>query len=89
MTQTIPDLDLRKEISVHYYFAAAPPDFAPTMIVNPWYSGPGAEAKVTLKAPYDLGPLADTTEELPYNQINSGTDSSASKANASSHMGAD
>ena len=64
VTQTISDFDLKKEMSVHYYFAA-PLDFSPTIIANPWYSFPAAEAKVAFKALYDLGPVADTTEELP------------------------
>lgn len=63
VTQTISDLDLKKEMSVHYYLAALL-DFSPTIIVNPWYSVPVAEAKVAFKALYDLGPAADTTEEL-------------------------
>lgn len=58
VTQTISDLDLKKEMSVHYYLVSS------TIIVNPWYSVPAAEAKVAFKALYDLGPVADTTEEL-------------------------
>ena len=88
VTQTISDLDLKKEMSVHYYFAAAPPNYDPTVIVNPWYSGSAAEGKAAFKALYDLGPVADTTEELPYNQVNSGGDSFCAKSGRKPAYGA-
>lgn len=62
VTKTISDFDLKKESSAHYYFAA-PHDFSPSIIVNPWYSFPAA--KVAFKVLYDLDPVADTTEEIP------------------------
>lgn len=74
VTQTISNLYLKKEMSIHYSFAAAPPNYAPTVIVNLWYSGSAAEGKAAFKALYDLGPIADTTEELPYDKVNSGDD---------------
>lgn len=55
---------IMKWMSVQYYFAAATPDFAPTIIINPWYSSPATEAKVLFKALYDLGAAAGTTGEL-------------------------
>lgn len=55
---------IMKWMSVQYYFAAATPDFAPTIIINPWYSSPATEAKVLFKALYDLGAAAGTTGDL-------------------------
>ena len=43
----------------------------PALVFIPFYNGPIQEGKEKFKALYDVGPVADMTQEMPYEVINS------------------
>ena len=43
----------------------------PALAFVPFYNGPIQEGKEKFKALYDVGPVADMTQEMPYEVINS------------------
>ncbi|KAI0684808.1 FAD-binding domain-containing protein [Cytidiella melzeri] len=50
--------------------ASPPPAFQPAPVFIPFYNGPVTEAKEKFKALYDVGPVADMTQEMPYEAVN-------------------
>lgn len=48
-----------------------PPSFEPMIGVIVFYNGSVEEGKKHFKAFYDVGPVADTTREMPYSDLNS------------------
>lgn len=43
----------------------------PALVFIPFYNGPVEEGKEKFKALYNVGPVADMTQEMPYEVINS------------------
>jgi hypothetical protein len=41
------------------------------LVFIPFYNGPVIEAKEKFKAIYTVGPVADMTQEMPYEVVNS------------------
>lgn len=51
-------------------YACPPPAFQPAVVLIPFFNGPAEEGKKRFKAFYDVGPVADMTQEIPYEQQN-------------------
>ncbi|KAI0092983.1 FAD-binding domain-containing protein [Irpex rosettiformis] len=51
--------------------ASPPPNGQPALVFVPFYNGSLQEGKEKFKAVYDVGPVADMTQEMPYELINS------------------
>lgn len=51
-------------------FGHPPPHHAPVVLAVLFFNGNEADAKEYFKDLYDLGPVADTTASLPYEQVN-------------------
>lgn len=52
-------------------FASPPPTFQPAIIVLPFYNGSAEEGKKKFDLFYKVGPVADMTREMPYDELNS------------------
>jgi hypothetical protein len=46
------------------------PDGSPVVILSPFYNGSEEEGRKVYKFLFDLGPLADMTREMPYEELN-------------------
>ncbi|KAI0768414.1 FAD binding domain protein [Irpex lacteus] len=53
------------------FIASPPPNGQPALVFIPFYNGPVEEGKEKFKALYNVGPVADMTQEMPYEVINS------------------
>ena len=51
-------------------FACPPPAFTPAIVLVPFFNGPAAEGRAHFKPFLDVGPVADMTQEAPYEQQN-------------------
>jgi hypothetical protein len=70
VVQVIANLEVQPEMAIHFYFAALPPTFEPTLIVAPWYAHPDpSAAKLAFKTLLDLEPVVDTTRLVPFNEV--------------------
>ena len=73
LAQAINDLDLQPSMAIFLYFAVAPPNNKPSVIVLPFYlNGNETEGRAAFSSIFALGPVADQTAWSPYNQINAG-----------------
>jgi hypothetical protein len=72
VVQAIENIVLSPKMVVFLYFATSPPDNTPTILVTPFYYGSETEGRAAFKPFFDIGPVADTTTVLPYNQWNAG-----------------
>ena len=52
------------------FFACPPPAFTPALALVPFFNGPAAEGRARFKPFFDVGPVADMTQEIPYEQQN-------------------
>ncbi|KZT62407.1 6-hydroxy-D-nicotine oxidase [Calocera cornea HHB12733] len=50
--------------------ACPPPAFTPMLVVIPFYNGPAKEAKLRFAPFFEVGPVADMTQEMPYSEVN-------------------
>ncbi|KAF5378484.1 hypothetical protein D9615_007137 [Tricholomella constricta] len=46
------------------------PDGKPAIILFPFYNGTEAEGRANFKSFFDIGPVADLTKEMPYEELN-------------------
>ncbi|RYC59723.1 hypothetical protein CHU98_g6474 [Xylaria longipes] len=76
VVQAIQGLELQPDMNVFMYFlSAGPPTNQPIILVTPFlYKGNATTGRAAFAALYAVGPTADTTTVLPYNQWNSGGD---------------
>ncbi|EIN04500.1 FAD binding domain protein [Punctularia strigosozonata HHB-11173 SS5] len=56
--------------SAMIFMACPPPEFKPCLVVIPFYNGSADEGKDKFKVFYDVGPVADMTQEMPYSSLN-------------------
>ena len=74
LVRAINDLDLQPDMEVDLYYATmGPPDCAPIVIVEPFYTGTAAAGRTAFASVLAIGPAADETRTVPYNQWNSGS----------------
>ncbi|GJE88819.1 FAD-dependent oxidoreductase [Phanerochaete sordida] len=52
------------------FFACPPPARAPAVVVAPFFNGSEEEGRARFKAFFDVGPVADMTRALPYEEQN-------------------
>ncbi|EKM60153.1 uncharacterized protein PHACADRAFT_251050 [Phanerochaete carnosa HHB-10118-sp] len=52
------------------FFACPPPVFQPAVVLVPFFNGSAEEGKKRFKAFFDIGPVADLTKALPYEEMN-------------------
>jgi hypothetical protein len=74
--QAIQNIRLRPEMNVFMYFVSGgPPNNQPVILVTPFlYKGTVEAGRAAFATFFSLGPIADTTAILPYNQWNTGGD---------------
>ncbi|KZT50186.1 Glucooligosaccharide oxidase [Calocera cornea HHB12733] len=56
--------------SAMIFMACPPPAFTPMLVVIPFYNGSAEEAKKKFAPFFDVGPVADMTQEMPYSEVN-------------------
>ena len=71
-----------------YYATTGPPDFTPTVIAFPFYVGSEQEGKAAFTSLYAVGPIADMTSVLPYNEWNVGSAPFCAKGDRKPSFGA-
>ncbi|KAF1969966.1 FAD binding domain-containing protein [Bimuria novae-zelandiae CBS 107.79] len=76
VVQAIQDLNLKPEMSIFMYFTSSgPPTNAPVVLTTPYlYKGDAASGQAAFASLYAIGPIADTTSVLLYDQWNTGGD---------------
>ncbi|KAI1123268.1 FAD binding domain-containing protein [Nemania abortiva] len=76
VVQAIQDLELQPDMDVFMHFlSTSPPTNEPAVVVTPFlYKGNEASGRAAFASLYSIGPKADTTSVLPYDQWNSGGD---------------
>jgi FAD/FMN-containing dehydrogenase len=80
LVAAIGSLDLQPDMQIHLYYATTgPPDHAPAVLALPFYLGNSsssivADACAAFAPIFDVGPVADQTTVLPYNQWNDAGD---------------
>ncbi|KAI1176593.1 FAD binding domain-containing protein [Nemania sp. FL0916] len=76
VVQAIQDLVLLPNMTIFMYFLSdGSPANNPTVVASPFlYKGDAASGQAAYASLYAIGPVADTTTVLPYNEWNSGTD---------------
>lgn len=76
VVQAIQDLTLGPDMVVFMYFlSGGPPTNAPVVVASPFmYRGNATTGRAAYASLYAIGPVADTTAVIPYNQWNSGGD---------------
>lgn len=57
--------------SAMIFVACPPPAFQPAIALLPFFNGPAEEGRKRFSAFFDVGPVADLTKELPYDDMNS------------------
>ncbi|GJE99792.1 FAD-binding oxidoreductase [Phanerochaete sordida] len=57
--------------SCFIFFACPPPAFQPMPVLLPFFNGPEEDARKRFKPFFDVGPVADMTKVIPYEQQNS------------------
>lgn len=56
-----------------YYATTGPPAFTPSVIAVPFYIGSEQQGKAAFASLYTVGPVADMTSVIPYNEWNAGS----------------
>ncbi|KAI3331730.1 FAD binding domain-containing protein [Xylariaceae sp. AK1471] len=76
VVQAIQDLTLGPEMVVFLYFlSGGPPTNQPVVVASPFmYKGNATTGRSAYASLYAIGPVADTTTVIPYNQWNSAGD---------------
>ncbi|THH28994.1 hypothetical protein EUX98_g5195 [Antrodiella citrinella] len=62
--------NIKPEEAIYVVFGRAPPDGTPMIIANLVYHGSEAEGRANFKPIFDVGPVADMTKEIPYEDVN-------------------
>ncbi|KAK6343854.1 hypothetical protein TWF696_007509 [Orbilia brochopaga] len=74
VTEAIDKLDFKKPMSIHFYFVLDPTSGQPIVAVNPFYAGTVEEAREAFKPIIDLGPTADVTGPITWDEVNTSAD---------------
>ena len=89
LVQAINDLVLKPQMALFMFYATfGPPAFQPTVIAIPFYLGTEVEGKAAFASIYAVGPIADQTSVIPYNQWNAGSASFCVKGDRKPTYGA-
>ncbi|KAI1210834.1 FAD binding domain-containing protein [Annulohypoxylon truncatum] len=76
VVQAIQDLTLTPDMVIFLYFLADPTTGTPSVIASPFlHRGNATTGKAAYSSLYAVGPIADTTTVLPYNQWNNASTS--------------
>ncbi|KAK9489231.1 hypothetical protein V1508DRAFT_428655 [Lipomyces doorenjongii] len=70
ITQTINDLDLGQEMSIHYDFIGLPPFGFPAEVLELWYARTPAAAQKAFVPLFDLCPIHQESSPSSNNKIN-------------------
>jgi hypothetical protein len=72
-----------------YFASSGPPTHTPMIIVTPWlYRGDSGAGKVAFKSLYDIGPVMEQTNVMPYTEWNTGANPFQAQAERKPSFGA-
>jgi hypothetical protein len=90
VVQAIENLDLKPEMNVFMYFiSSGPPTNQPVILTTPFlYKGTNATGRAAFASLYEIGPVADTTTVLPWQQWNAGAEGFCTRGGRKPSFGA-